>query len=211
MNNNHSDIEENKDNLPIEDKEVSKEAPLSQTNQTESENAEKTDNVGKGSSEDKISKGEPNASDVKDNKADDVEKKDQETSDEDSEKPKPLTTQQMMNRFIPFKDMPVGTIFELSGLKMRKMEYARRPDEEGYFNAIQLGIENGYMWVKEDNSFKVVPAHSRRKSSRSRRKKYGRGRNRNRSNSNQRNNNRNQSNSRSSSKKNQRNENQNQK
>ena len=100
------------------------------------------------------------------------------------EEQKALSPQQMMNRFIPFKDMPVGTVFELSGLRMKKMEYARRPDsEEGFFNAIQLGIENGYMWVKEDNSFKVVPAHPKRNNNRNRRKKYGRNRSRGRNSS----------------------------
>ncbi len=109
----------------------------------------------------------------------------------DEEEEKPLTPQQMMNRFIPFKEMPVGTVFELSGLRMKKMEYARHPDsEEGFFNAIQLGIENGYMWVKEDNSFRVVPANPRRSNNRNRRKKYSRGRNRSRNNSTNNQNNR---------------------
>jgi hypothetical protein len=67
---------------------------------------------------------------------------------------------------------------------MKKMEYARRPDiEDGFFNAIQLGIENGYMWVKEDNSFKVVPTNVRKNNNRNRRKKYSRGNNRSRNNS----------------------------
>ncbi len=102
---------------------------------------------------------------------------------EDDEK-KPLDPHQMMNRFVPFKEMPVGTVFELSGLRMKKMEYARRPDiEDGFFNAIQLGIENGYMWVKEDNSFKVVPTNIRKNNNRNRRKKYSRGNNRSRNNS----------------------------
>ena len=104
---------------------------------------------------------------------------------EELEEKAPLTLQQMMNRFVPFKEMPVGTVFELSGLRMRKMEYARRPDgEEGYFNALQLGIEEGYMWVKEDNMFKVVPANPRKNNNRNRRKKNNRNRNRNRSNTN---------------------------
>ena len=126
--------------------------------------------------------------------SDEEKPKEQEADSEIEEEQKPLTPQQMMNKFVPFSDMPVGTTFELSGLRMRKMEYARRPDnEEGFFNALQLGIEDGYMWVKEDNLFRVVPANPRKNNNnnnRNRRRKNNRGRNRNKPHSNSNNNNR---------------------
>ncbi|MBN2501988.1 MAG: hypothetical protein JXB38_14495 [Anaerolineales bacterium] len=55
-----------------------------------------------------------------------------------------------------FREMPVGTMFELSGLKFKKVEHDQRPDGEGYYNALQLDIKDGYAWVKEDNLFRVV-------------------------------------------------------
>ena len=55
-----------------------------------------------------------------------------------------------------FREMPVGTMFELSGLKFKKVEHDQRPDGEGYYNALQLDIEEGYAWVKEDNLFRVI-------------------------------------------------------
>jgi hypothetical protein len=58
--------------------------------------------------------------------------------------------------FLIFREMPVGTIFELSGLKFEKVEHSPRPDGEGYYNALQLDIEDGYAWVKEDNLFRVL-------------------------------------------------------
>ena len=55
-----------------------------------------------------------------------------------------------------FREMPIGTMFELSGLKFKKVEHDQRPDNAGYYNALQLDIEDGYAWVKEDNLFRVI-------------------------------------------------------
>lgn len=59
-------------------------------------------------------------------------------------------------KFVVFREMPVGTMFELSGLKFKKVEHSQRPDAEGYYNALQLDIKDGYAWVKEDNLFRVI-------------------------------------------------------
>ena len=59
-------------------------------------------------------------------------------------------------KFEVFHEMSVGTMFELSGLKFKKVEHSPRPDGEGYYNALQLDIQDGYAWVKEDNLFRVL-------------------------------------------------------
>jgi hypothetical protein len=70
-----------------------------------------------------------------------------------------------------FREMPVGTMFELSGLKFKKVEHSPRPDDEGYYNALQLDIKDGYAWVKEDNLFRVITPEDLEAEKRRRKKK----------------------------------------
>ncbi|MBN1230987.1 MAG: hypothetical protein JXA19_03875 [Anaerolineales bacterium] len=65
-------------------------------------------------------------------------------------------------KFMVFSEMPVGTIFELSGLRFRKVELTRRPDADGYYNALQVGIENGFVWVKEDRLMHIPPPKTKK-------------------------------------------------
>jgi transposase len=74
-------------------------------------------------------------------------------------------------KFMVFREMPNGTVFELSGLKFRKVELAQRPDKAGYYNAIQLGIKDGHALVKEDNSFRLLPKKELKRRRRKKRKK----------------------------------------
>ena len=78
-------------------------------------------------------------------------------------------------KYMIFSEIPVGTIFELSGLKFRKVEHAKRPDDKGYYNALQVGIEEGYALVKEENLFRLVPKkemEAKKKHKRKRRRRH---------------------------------------